>query len=137
MKINAKKTTLFYVFGSPVTVKRTENIVIDGLEGTYVQITSPSKKIARIAIASGSVTIKPYEMSYGIHELHSVDSRGISTPIGTIGILDDSATISQVKIPDAVNALALFCEEVRASLKLANQRIATLEEERHNIQLFK
>lgn len=136
MNVTMKRTSVFYVFGSPVTVKKTENIVMDGLEGEYLLICSPYDKKARVALASGTVTIKPYEMSYGIHELYTVDKRGVSIPVGTVGILADSATLGEVCIGDAINKLALFSEDIRDGLASVTKRVAKLEAERHQINLL-
>ena len=137
MKIKVTPTKLFYVFGSPVTVRRSENIVLEGIEGRYVLISSPASRTSKIALANDSVTLKPYDMSYGIHELYAVDEKGVSIPIGTVGIVADTATVGEVCAMDAINKLALFVEDMRKNLVDVASRLSALEKERHEIDILK
>lgn len=137
MKIDVKKTNLFYIFGSPVTVKRTENIVISGLECLFAQLcVCDSVKIAMKPV-DGSITLKPYELMNGTYELRAVDENRNSIDIGTVSITDTFATVSEISASKAIDKLALWAEKIDCSLEKVVRTLDQMDKEIHCINLLK
>ena len=121
MKINVTKTPIYYVFGHPVTVNKTENIVFQGFDDEIFRILSPNGKNLKTRIVDGSVIVNPYEMICGTHILTSIDKKGRSTTIGTITITETKATVSMVDFKKALymiaDCLTTICNQTEENTK--------------------
>ena len=135
MKVKMKKTHLFYIFGSPVTVRRGENIHLNGLEGEYLSISSSEKKNARLKITDGSVILKPYEMPSGLHELSTVDGKGEKRHVGSLSISAEHVTLAEIGVGDGMDRIAVFLDNLWHSHIDIDSRLAKLEKETHTIRL--
>ena len=137
MKVNVTRTNLFYIFGSPVTVKRTENIVLSGLECAYVQICVCSNAKINMKPVNGEITLKPYELMNGMYELRAVDENRNTIDIGTVSITDTFATVSEISASKAIDKLALWAEKIDCSLEKVVRTLDQMDKEIHCINLLK
>ena len=129
MKIQTQKTQSFYVFASPVTVNRSENILLQGIEDKTFVISSPFGKTSRTGVSDGSIILKPYEMVNGVHCLSSMDDRGRSTPFGTLLIVEDKATVSMLDYGSAIKALAVTLNGSVKRIEQTESAVNTLQEQ--------
>ena len=119
MTIQTKRTDTFYIYASPVTVNKTENIVIKGLEGETLVISSLDDKTTKKGVSDGIVVVKPYELPNGQYRLKVIDGK-TETMFGNLVIGNEKATFSMVDTATAIKALATALTE-------ANARIARTE----------
>ena len=134
MKILITKTQLFCVFGSPVTVKRGENIVFHGVEGDSIIIAHPNGKTTKTSVVDGSVTVKPYEMSNGAHYIALWDD-GERIPVGNLVITEDKATVFEISASDAIQRLAVSLDETVQLVESLEKRIDEMDDEFHQIPI--
>lgn len=126
MKIRMQKTKAFYVFASPVTVNRSENILLQGVEDKTLTISSPLGRTSRIQASDGNVILKPYEMVNGLHQISSVDERGKETALGTLLIVENKATVAMLDYGSAIKALALVLDKSVGKIEANEKNIKNL-----------
>ena len=117
MKIQMQKTETFYVFASPATVNKTENVVLQGLEGETLVISSINGKTAKKDICDGCAMVKPYELPHGQYRLKTEGKGKKETMVGSLVIGQDKATFSMVDTATAIKELAIALTESNARIE--------------------
>lgn len=128
MKIQTKRTETFYVFASPVTVNKTENVIVQGLEGDDLIISSLDGKTAKKGISDGVVVVKPYELPNGQYRLRVVDGKR-ETAWGSLVIGNEKATFSMVDNATAIKSLAIALTEATARIAHTEKSVDALIED--------
>jgi hypothetical protein len=134
MTVDIIKTQLFCAFRSPVTIKRSENIVMSGVYGNHLRVSIPNKGNKKISISDGSATIRPYEMQTGTYEIDLFDD-GEKIPLGTLSVNEDKATLTQISVSEAILRIVTTLDDVIRTVEETETRLDDMDEEFHHIPI--
>lgn len=126
MIIQSKRTDTFYVYASPVTVNKTENVIVKGIEGESLVISSLDGKTTKKSVSEGAAVVKPYELPNGQYRLKVIEGK-TETMFGNLVIGNEKATFSMVDTATAIKALATALTEANARIARTEVSVDALE----------